>query len=158
MKLTMKLTHLFAWVVAVLAFASCDDNTGTLGVDMMPASDIVTKTYQVYDVSTESYAVGDSVLARTSKSYCGRFTDPETGTTIKSDFMAQFHCDEGFKFPDKIENDSCIQFDLRLYIDDFVGDSLTSFKLSVYELSEQLDPNADYYTNINPEKFYDTTS
>ena len=158
MKLTMKLTHLFAWVVAVLAFASCDDNTGTLGVDMMPASDIVTKTYQVYDVSTESYAVGDSVLARTSKSYFGRFTDPETGTTIKSDFMAQFHCDEGFKFPDKIENDSCIQFDLRLYIDDFVGDSLTSFKLSVYELSEQLDPNADYYTNINPEKFYDTTS
>lgn len=158
MKLTMKLTHLFALIAAVLTFISCDDDTATLGVDMMPASDILTKSYKVYDVTTESYAVGDSVLARTTMSYFGRFTDPETGTTIKSDFLAQFHCDENFDLPTDMENDSCIQFDLRLYIEDFVGDSLTSFKLSVYELTEQLDPNADYYTNINPEMYYDTTA
>lgn len=157
MKLTMKLTHLLAMVAAVFAIVSCDDDTATLGVDMMPASDILTKSYKVYDVTTESYAVGDSVLARTTMSYLGRFTDPETGTTIKSDFLAQFHCDEGFDIPSDIENDSCIQLDLRLYIDEFVGDSLASFQLSVYELNEQLDPNADYYTNIKPEKYYDTT-
>ena len=151
----MKFKHLFALVVALIALASCDDDTATLGVDMMPTSDLLIKTYQQYDVTTESYAVGDSVLARTDKSYFGCFTDPETGTTIKSDFLAQFHCDEGYSLPDSIEGDSCIQFDLRLFIEDFVGDSLTSFKLSVYELDEQLDPNADYYTNINPEKYYD---
>ncbi|MBR1668149.1 MAG: DUF4270 domain-containing protein [Bacteroidaceae bacterium] len=151
----MKFTHLFALVVALLALASCDDDTATLGVDMMPTSDLVTKNYKTYDVTTESYAVGDSVLARTTKSYFGRFTDPETGTTIKSDFLAQFHCDEGFELPDSIRGDSCVQFELRLYIEDFVGDSLTSFKLSVYELNEQLDPNADYYTNIDPKKYYD---
>lgn len=123
---------------------------------MMPTTDLITKNYQTYKVATESYAVGDSVLARTSKSYFGRFTDPETGTTIKSDFLAQFHCDENYQLPDSIENDSCTQFDLRLFIEGFVGDSLTSFKLSVYELNEQLDPNADYYTNIDPEQYYDT--
>jgi len=142
----------------LIMLASCDDNTATLGVDMMPNSDLVKKRYQTYDVTTESYAVGDAVLARTSRSYFGRFTDPETGTTITSDFLAQFHCDETYNLPDDIENDECYKVDLRLYIDDYVGDSLKSFKLSVYELNKQLDPNADYYTNINPEEYYDTNA
>jgi len=154
----MKFTHLCAWMLALIMLASCDDNTATLGVDMMPNSDLVKKRYQTYDVTTESYAVGDAVLARTSRSYFGRFTDPETGTTITSDFLAQFHCDETYNLPDDIENDECYKVDLRLYIDDYVGDSLKSFKLSVYELNKQLDPNADYYTNINPEEYYDTNA
>lgn len=153
---TMKFTKLFPWVAALLVLASCDDNTATLGVDMMPTSDILTKRYQTYDVTTESYAVGDAVLARTNKSYFGRFTDPETGTTITSDFLAQFHCDEGYALPDQIEKDSCTQLDLKLYISNFVGDSLKPFKLCVYELNQPLDPNEDYYTNIDPTKYYDT--
>lgn len=145
-------------MLALIMLASCDDNTATLGVDMMPNSDLVKKRYQTYDVTTESYAVGDAVLARTSRSYFGRFTDPETGSTITSDFLAQFHCDETYNLPDDIENDECYKVDLRLYIDDYVGDSLKSFKLSIYELNKQLDPNADYYTNINPEEYYDTNA
>ena len=70
----MNLKYLLAGSVALMMFVSCDDNTATLGVDMMPASDLVAKNYQVYDVTTESYAVGDSVLARTNMSYLGRFT------------------------------------------------------------------------------------
>lgn len=149
----MRFTHLFVWVMALVALVSCDDETSTFGVDMMPATDIVTKKYQTYDVTTESYAVGDAVLARTNLSYLGRFTDPETGTTIKSDFLAQFHCDEAFELPDII-NDECIQMDLRLFVKDFIGDSLATFKLCVYELNKQLDPNANYYTNIVPEEYY----
>ena len=119
-----KLTHLLMGVLTLLVLISCDDNTATLGVDMMPAPDLVTKNYQVYDVTTESYAVGDSVLARTTKSYLGRFTDSETNTTVMSDFMTQFHSDEGFSIPSTVHNDSCTRFDLRLFIDDYVGDSL----------------------------------
>ena len=151
-------THLLAWVSALLVLVACDDNTATLGVDMMPKSDLVTKSYQVYDVTTESYPVGDAVLARTNKSYLGRFTDPETNTTVMSDFMTQFHNDEGFSIPTTVKDDACTRFDLRLFIDDFVGDSLQSFKLSVYELNKPLDPNEDHYTNINPEDYYDPES
>lgn len=154
----MKFQHLFALVLTLLILASCDDDTATLGVDMMPTADLVTKSHQTYEVTTQSYAVGDSVLARTSKSFLGRFTDPETGTTIKSDFLVQLHCDEGFSLPDTIRGDSCFRLDLRLYVEDFVGDSLASFKLSVYELDEQLDPNANYYTNIDPEQYYDAST
>lgn len=154
----LKFTHLFVWVTALLVLIACDDNTATLGVDMMPKSDLVTKNYQVYDVTTESYPVGDAVLARTTMSYLGRFTDPETNTTVKSDFMAQFHIDEGFTIQDNVQNDSCTRFDLRLIIDNYVGDSLQNFHLSVYELNKPLDPNADYYTNINPANYYDTNA
>ena len=150
-----KLSHLLVGAAALLLLVACDDNTATLGIDMMPKSDLVSKNFKTYDVTTESYPVGDAVLARTTMSYLGRFTDPETNTTVKSDFLAQFHIDEGFDIPSTVHNDSCTRFDLRLFIDDFVGDSLQNFKLSVYELNESLDPNADYYTNIDPEKYYD---
>ncbi|NLV53015.1 MAG: DUF4270 domain-containing protein [Bacteroidales bacterium] len=155
----MNLRHLLAYGLGIFMLASCDDNTATLGIDMMPSTDIVSKNFKTYDVTTESYAVGDAVLARTNKSYFGRFTDPETNTTIASDFMVQFHCEEGFNLPEIIRNDdACTRLDVRLFIDNFVGDSLQSFKLSVYELNKSLDPNADYYTNINPEEYIDATA
>ncbi len=141
-----------------MALLSCDDNTDTLGVDMMPVGDLVTNEYKTYDVNTQSYAVGDSVLARTDLSYLGKYTDAETGTTVKSDFLCQFNCGENFDLPEKIEKDSCVRLDLRLFISDFVGDSLASFKISVYELNKQLDPEEDYYTNIDPEKFCDMSA
>lgn len=141
-----------------MALLSCDDNTDTLGVDMMPVGDLVTNEYKTYDINTQSYAVGDSVLARTDLSYLGKYTDAETGTTVKSDFLCQFNCGENFDLPEKIEKDSCVRLDLRLFISDFVGDSLASFKISVYELNKQLDPEEDYYTNIDPEKFCDMSA
>ena len=145
-------------VTALMCFTSCDDDTSTLGVDMMPTVDLVTNNYETYRVKTESYAVGDAVLARTNMSYLGRFTDPETGTTVKSDFLTQFHCDENFAFPSQVRNEECINFELKLFIDKFVGDSLATFKLSVYELDRQLDPNADYYTDIEPEDYCDPSA
>jgi len=153
----MKLSHLVTLVITAMVISACDDNTSTLGVDMMPNVDMVTSTYTTYQTKTKSYAVGDSVLARSSKSYLGRFTDPETGTIIKSDFLAQFHCAENFAFPDSILGDTVTSVKLKLYIDDYVGDSLASFKISVYPLDVVLDPEADYYTNIDPTLFYDTT-
>lgn len=152
----MKLKYLFAIFTLALALASCEDSSGTLGVDMMPTGDLIVKNYKTYGISTQSYPVGDSVLARSSISYLGRFTDPETGTTIKSDFLTQFHCTENFNLPDIIRGDSVTNIGIKLFISNFVGDSLATFKISAYELDKELDPNADYYTNIDPTKYYDT--
>lgn len=145
-------------VLSALMYMSCDDSTDTLGINMMPSTDFVTTSYQTYEIKTESYSPGDSVLARSSMSYLGRFTDPETGTMIKSDFLAQFNCIEGFEFPDSIIDSTITSTELKLYVDDFVGDSLTTFKLSVYPLTKILDADADYYTNIDPTQYYDVNS
>lgn len=151
----MKVKIIIAFAMMLIVFGSCTDNTGSLGVDMMPAADLIKTKDTIYGTKTVSYPVGDSVLARTSVSYLGRFTDPETGTSIKSDFLTQFHCDETFALPDTIRGDSCTSIDIRFYYTGFIGDSLASFKIDVYELDKQLDPNANYYTNINPAKYYD---
>lgn len=144
---------------AILVF-SCTDNTKTLGVDMMPASDTLKVFYNSYSVPTESYKVTDPILARTSKSYLGQFTDPETKTTISADFIAQYHVteSEGNLFPPSIKDDYVTSIDVRLYIDQFIGDSLSTFKVSVYDLTNDLDPDADYYTNIDPTQYYDPTA
>ena len=155
----MNFKQLYIAALITLAGAisiSCDDNTDTLGSEIMPVTDLVTKESQTYDVITQSYSAGDSVLARNSMAYLGQFTDPETGTVIKSDFLAQLYCSERFAFPDTIKDDSITDIKLRLFVSDFIGDTLATFKLSVYPLDKQLDPDKDYYTNIDPAEYYNT--
>ena len=155
----IKFIHtLIIFFLLSVSFLSCDDNTGTLGYDLVPSSDLVNNNYAVFDVKTSSFEVGDSVLARSSKSYLGKFTDPETGTIVSSDFLAQFYCPENFAFPTTIVDDSITSVELRLFVNNFVGDSLATFKLNVYELNTVMDAEQDYYTNINPKNYYDETS
>ncbi len=145
-------------LMTVMMFSACDDNTSTLGVDMMPPTDLMTQEYKAYDVATTSFEVGDHVLARTSMSYLGRFTDPETGTVVESDFLAQFNCAEHFAFPERVTDNKITGAEIKLYVDKFIGDSLTSFKLSVYPLNRVMDPDEDYYTDIDPTLYYDNTA
>lgn len=154
----MNLKSFIAILFSCIVLVACDDTTDSLGIDMMPSTDLVSKHFATYGVTTESYPVGDRVLARSSMSYLGRFTDPETKTIVKSDFLAQFHCSEGFAFPENVIDDKITKTELRLYIDDFIGDSLTSFKLSVYPLTSVMDPEEDYYTNIDPAMYCDMES
>ena len=142
----------------LLALTACDDNTGNLGYDIVPSNDLVDTNFKTFDVTTSSYRVGDKVLARSSMSYLGRFTDPETGTIINSDFLMQLYCPETFAFPTTVTDDKITSVDLRLYVSDFIGDSLATFKLNVYELDKVIDAGQDYYTDINPADYYDETS
>ena len=137
---------LFFLTVAGNYFVSCDDNTGSLGYDIVPNTDLVDNNFTVLNVKTSSYEVGDKVLARSSTSYLGKYTDPETGTVIT------------FAFPDNIVDDYITGAEIRLYVNDFIGDSLATFKLNVYELDKVMDANSDYYTNIDPSEYYDETA
>ena len=121
-------------------------------MDMIPAADLIAKTYKTYDVKTSSYAVGDSVLSRTSTSYFGQYTDPITGSTVKSDFLSQYNCPIN-KLNNEILGDTAYTVNIVFNVSQFVGDSLAPLSLEVYELDSLLDPNADYYTNIDPSKF-----
>lgn len=89
-----------ALVSSLLVFAACDDNTSNLGVEVMPDGDFTISTQTDYPVNITSFAV-DSILARTTTAYLGKFTDPYTNTVFESDFLTEFYCPEDFKFPDK---------------------------------------------------------
>ncbi len=156
----MKVSYL-GLMFAALAFAACDDNTSTIGQETMPKGDEVEVTVDQYDVTTKSI-LAESLLAKTSTAYLGKYTDPYSQTAFEADFLAQFNCLENFEFPEHIkrESDGTVKAkltELRLYFTSYFGDSLNAQTLEVYPLSKRMDEEQNYYTDLNPADYYDAT-
>lgn len=153
----MKIINYIGTLLLVLLLAGCDDSLADMGGSMIPDKDQLTIWTDSANVSINSLIVGDSIYARSSVAYLGKYTDPDTNTKLESDFLAQLHCRENFEFPNNIQNKKSVSVILRLYFDNFFGDSLNSCKLSVYPLSKVMDDDKNLYTNLNPEDYYDST-
>lgn len=157
-----RLFHSALWLCA-LAFVACDDSTSKIGYDVMPKIDGMTAIDADFNVTSRTIKA-DSVYAGTNTCYLGSIKDPEMNIRTTSGFLAQFNVPSMKAFPaDKgrivvDENgqlaDSC---DIRLYIDSFYGDSLTTMKLRVQELSKEnvLEEDSAYYTCMNVDQFID---
>lgn len=155
----MKAKYLWG-ILVTLFFFGCDDNTGSLGLEMLPGSDNLEVKKNVYNVKTQSILSGP-VFAKTSIGYVGKFTDPDFGF-YETGFLTQLNCTENLRFPDVYDpvaktglmtGDSILQVELVLYYDKYFGDSLNACRMSVYELNKRLEKN--HYTDINPEEYYD---
>ena len=156
----MKVKFLGALLLtATLTFFGCDDNTGTLGIGMLPGSDGITALTTEFPVTTRS-VVADSVFAKTSTGYVGRFTDPLFGY-YEASFLTELNCIDGFKFPEKYDfdkktgiltGDSISGARLVVFYSTWFGDSLNACRMSAYELQTELDRNR--YTNIEPAEYY----
>lgn len=139
----------------LLFAAACDDNTGTLGTSTTPSNDSITINTATYQATSRSILV-DSVLGKSSIVYFGRYTDPETNSVFRSDFMTQFNCVEGgnvFPPADSIKGDSAVRFELRLFFSSFYGDRDNAMQLEVYELERTLQEGKAYYTNVDPNDY-----
>ena len=150
-----------ALIPSLFLFAACDDNTSNLGVEVMPDGDFTISTQTNYPVEITSLPV-EKILARSSTAYLGKFTDPYTNTVFESDFLTQFYCPENFRFPEKEllkdpNNPEAKSVELNLYYSTYFGDSLAAQKLAVHELTQVLEADEYYYTNLDPTQYYDTT-
>lgn len=161
----MKMRYLLVALLA-LTFWGCDDNTGSLGIDMMRPEDHINGMVENYNITSQSMVV-DSIYAKTSTAYLGKYTDPIFGL-FEADFMAQFACTPDFKFPDKEvipgfgtgPGTQEVTAEIRLYYTSFFGDSLNASKMKIFKLDNTLieGDKDNYYTNINPEKYYNPAS
>ncbi len=156
----MKISSIISRAIlpSLLLFAACDDNTSNLGVEVMPDGDFTLSTQTDYPVEIGSMKV-DKILARTTTAYLGKYTDPYTETRFEADFLTEFYCPENFNFPDKelLEdpaNPEARSVELNLYYSTYFGDSLAAQKLAVHELTKVLEADETYYTNLNPDEFY----
>lgn len=154
----MRRTIWFA-LLALLAYA-CDDNTGTLGGGMMPPSDYIEVKTATYEVSTRSL-LADSIYLRTTTGYLGRYVDADFGE-VEADFMAQLHCPDDLEI-ETVPDSLLIAHQAYLYLyyqkNGYYGDSLTTNKLSVYELNKDLQSGKDHsYSAVNPADYYDAAS
>lgn len=147
----MRKIFLTALLPAIMLTA-CDETTDTLGGSLTNASDMIRVEDATFAVTT-STALAPSVLSRSATGYLGRVKDPETGAYVKSDFLTQFHVPENYAFPDittmahGLRADSC---DLRLFLDKYYGDSLTTMHATLWELSRPIEEDKDYYSSLDP--------
>ncbi len=146
---------LFAAMV-IVSFTQCDDNTEGIGSSIIPENDIISAETKTYYANSRSILANDSILAGTSDVYLGQYTDEESGTVFKSGFLTQFSCAENFEFPEEgVIGDSASFTTLRLYFEEYYGDSLNAMQCEVYELDNTLQEGKPYYTNQAAEEFYD---
>lgn len=160
----MKIKYLLAALLTLTIFG-CDENTGSLGLGVLPDGDQnLNGRDTTFLVTTESI-LSDSVYAKTSIGYVGKFSDKLFGF-YECSFLAQLYCPDGLQFPsvyDPVKNpkgvmagDTITNAELILGYTSYFGDSVQACRISVYELDKNL--KAQYYTNINPGEYYSKTN
>ena len=145
-----------------IAISSCDETTSYMGNSLTSAIDKFSISTDTFNVYTHSM-MADSVLARSSYSYLGRIKDPETGSYLTGNYMSQFNILENasngiFCPKDQVVNhddeglviaDSCY---IRIFVQAYMGDSLTAMKMNITELAKPVQEDRQYYTNFDPDK------
>lgn len=157
----MKSRLFTAIAVMAMAFISCNEDTGVIGSSLTNEGDKLDVSTGTYQAMTRSI-LADSIYARNYDCYFGRVKDPETGTYVTSEFMAQFNMLEDYIMPDKntiigkskdggIAADSC---EIWLYFDKNLcyGDTLTPIKMRMLELNRPMSDTMTYYSNYDPIK------
>ncbi len=172
----MKAKYVGILLLALLAFYGCDDNTGTLGMDMLPDSDGITAQTTEFEVTTKSI-LAENVYSKTSTGYIGKFTDPDPKGfgNYEASFLAELNCTENFTFPEVYKEnpdgksgtgtmvkDEVEKIQLVVYYSSWFGDSLNACRMSAYELNEdwvevRKDPEKYRYTNIDVHKYHGKT-
>ena len=151
----MKLKYLYAMLLSAVIF-SCDDSTTGIGDSTIAAGDSIPAGAATYNVYTRSI-LADSVYARTSTAYLGKYTDPHFGE-FSADFIAQFNCTDDFEFPDSIQEITGLQ--LRMMYVNYFGDASNAMRMQVDTLNKVI-PEKElntFYTSIDPTQYYDDNS
>lgn len=148
-----------------LLLASCEDRTGSLGVDMMPD---YTK-YKSFDATfplsytTISADMGDRSEGRgstqynrmyvsSSNGYIGRIPNPEFGG-IETEYLTQMYCPPGFLFRDTPYEHRIDSTFLTLYYDSYSGYGKDLVEVTAYALDKPL-PEGDKYSLTDISDYY----
>jgi len=136
--------------LSMLCLSGCDDNMSLVGNILVPEDDIITAYSDTFQIKASTIQ-RDSLFAKKTTGLLGEYVDPLYGR-LKSDFLCQFYCEEGFQFyktPYENEIDSVC---LALYYYE-IGDPNTPFQFQVYPVTKPLD--RVYYTNVNAGDYCD---
>ena len=151
----MKLKYLYIGLLAALIY-SCDDATTDIGDSTIAAGDSIPAGSAIYNVHTRSI-LADSVYARTSTAYLGKYTDPQFGE-FSADFIAQFNCTDNFEFPETVQEITGIK--MRMFYDGFFGDSLNAMRMQIDTLDKVIPEKelSTFYTSVDPTQYYNENS
>lgn len=151
----MKLKYLYIGLLSALIY-SCDDATTGIGDSTIAAGDSIPAGAAIYNVHTRSI-LADSVYARTSTAYLGKYTDPQFGE-FSADFIAQFNCTDNFEFPETIQEITSIN--MRMFYDNYFGDSSNAMRMQIDTLDKVIPEKelSTFYTSVDPTQYYNESS
>ena len=151
----MKLKYLYLGLLSALIY-SCDDATTGIGDSTIAAGDSISAGVSVYDVYTRSI-LADSVYARTSTAYLGKYTDPHFGE-FSADFITQFNCTDNFEFPETIQEITSIN--MRMFYDSYFGDATNAMRMQIDTLDKVIPEKelSTFYTSVDPTQYYNENS
>ena len=151
----MKLKYLYVGLLAALVY-SCDDATTGIGNSTIASGDSIPSGAAVYNVYTRSI-LADSVYARTSTAYLGKYTDPQFGE-FSADFIAQFNCTDNYEFPETVQEITGLR--MRMFYESFFGDSLNAMRMQIDTLDKIIPEKelSTFYTSVDPTLYYDENS
>jgi len=151
----MKFRYFFVAIASIIFISSCNDDLSTMGFDAKSPEDDLTVKIDTFPLNTQAFAL-DSISARSITGTLGNFNDLAFGS-VKSDYMCQFFCQEGTSFPDKVIGSKIDSIDILIFYQTFTGDSLAPMQASIYRVKEGKTLERNFYTNINPMSFCETT-
>ncbi len=151
----IKLKYLSALLLGALIY-SCDDSTTGIGDSTIAAGDSIPAGVAIYEASTRSI-LADSVYARTSTAYLGKYTDPTFGE-FTADFITQFNCTDNFEYPETFQEVKGLT--LRMYYTSFFGDPHNAMRMQVDTLDKVIPEKelSTFYTSVDPTKYYNPNS
>lgn len=149
----MKLKQYIYFIVFILggyALSGCSDSNSLVGSGIQPEDDFITIYRDTFQVKSSTVKI-DSLYAKTTSGLLGEYYDPLYGH-LKSDYLCQFYCKEGYRFSRTPYEGKIDSVSLYIYYT-YTGDPKAAMQIQVYPLTKPLDK--DYYTNINPEEYCD---
>ncbi len=147
-------------ITSITIVSSCNDDGSTIGADILPKEEVVgVYNYSNHQVSTENIVMGRVQSDDVEYALIGEMNDPDFGLT-KSDFYGQLTLGStvpysSFKpFAGYMVDSATIA--LTYQRTDIVGDTLAKHNISIYELTQSLNPLNNYYSDMDLTGYYDS--
>lgn len=149
----MKIKHLILGLSLGAAFlGGCNyDDLSQVGTSIQGEEDKISVTVDTFRFEASTVLM-ESIYAKTDTGLLGEIYDPLYGT-LKTDYICQFYCPEGFKFRYTPIDGKIDSVDFRIFYNSWVGDSLAPMRAQIFPVVKALERN--YYTDIVPEDYCD---
>ncbi|MDR0349665.1 MAG: DUF4270 domain-containing protein [Tannerella sp.] len=132
------------------ALSNCSADSNLVGSGIQPDEDFITVYTDTFQIAS-STVKKDSLYAKTTEGMLGEFYDPLYGH-LKSDYLCQFYCKEGFRFWKTPYEGKIDSLSLYIYYT-YTGNPQAVMQIQAYPVTKLL--NKDYCTNIHPEDYCD---
>ena len=144
-----------ALALTLLMLGGCNKNDQSLGLDLLPGSNLVNSRYSNETGSISSYTYTDEKIRVDKPGYniFGSFNDSLFGRTTAS-FAAQFRLPYYPSYGQGAVLDSAV---LSLVYRKIYGDTITPQQVKVYKLVEPLNFDAEYLSSFDPKTLTNDT-